>query len=39
VGELSDYLQREVGRAAGFLDREQTPVVRGRDLERILVRY
>lgn len=38
AGELADYLSARVPRAAGALDREQTPVFRG-DRERVLARY
>jgi uncharacterized caspase-like protein len=38
VTELEQYLRREVPRAAGSLDREQTPVVIARNKDRAIVR-
>lgn len=39
VRELHAYVSQHVSEQAGFLDREQTPELHGKDLERVLVRY
>jgi hypothetical protein len=38
VKELADYVGREVADTAGTLDREQTPILRAQEPDRVLVR-
>ena len=39
MDELGSYIQKNVSRQAGFLDREQTPQLQTLDRNKVLVNY